>query len=166
MIRQSGGLGQVQPARPAQFSIIIYPAGRPRQARRHKLQIPRFPACGKARSFRCSSSPHATRLRWARAGTPELPGTDRLLIQQAGNAGLVGASSISLASPQAGKLTHFAAPPLPTRPACAGLARGPRSCPARIVYLSSRQATPGSSLPSMNSREAPPPVEMWVILSA
>ena len=33
-------------------------------------------------------------------------------------------------------------------------------------YLSSRQATPGSSLPSRNSREAPPPVEMWVILSA
>ena len=34
------------------------------------------------------------------------------------------------------------------------------------VYLSSRQATPGSSFPSMNSREAPPPVEIWVILSA
>ena len=33
-------------------------------------------------------------------------------------------------------------------------------------YLSSRQATPGSSLPSINSREAPPPVEIWVILSA
>ena len=33
-------------------------------------------------------------------------------------------------------------------------------------YLSSRQATPGSSLPSMNSRLAPPPVEIWVILSA
>ena len=30
----------------------------------------------------------------------------------------------------------------------------------RCNYLSSRQATPGSSLPSMNSREAPPPVEM------
>ena len=27
-------------------------------------------------------------------------------------------------------------------------------------------ATPGSSLPSRNSREAPPPVEMWLILSA
>ncbi|OUP48304.1 hypothetical protein B5F19_16450 [Pseudoflavonifractor sp. An184] len=79
--------------------------------------------------------------------------------------GVVGASSVSLASPQAGKLAHFAAPPLPTRPACAGLARGPRSCPDRN-YLSSRQATPGSSLPSRNSREAPPPVEMWVILSA
>ena len=25
---------------------------------------------------------------------------------------------------------------------------------------------PGSSRPSRNSREAPPPVEMWVILSA
>jgi hypothetical protein len=33
-------------------------------------------------------------------------------------------------------------------------------------YLSSRQATPGSSLPSRNSRLAPPPVEIWVILSA
>ena len=38
--------------------------------------------------------------------------------------------------------------------------------PLRCDHLSSRQATPGSSLPSMNSREAPPPVEMWVILSA
>ena len=34
------------------------------------------------------------------------------------------------------------------------------------TQASRRQATPGSSLPSMNSREAPPPVEMWVILSA
>ena len=33
-------------------------------------------------------------------------------------------------------------------------------------YLSSAAATPGSSLPSRNSREAPPPVEMWLILSA
>src|SRR5699024_4485291 len=33
-------------------------------------------------------------------------------------------------------------------------------------YLSCRQAMPGSSRPSRNSREAPPPVEMWVILSA
>ena len=37
---------------------------------------------------------------------------------------------------------------------------------ALLVYLSNRQATPGSSLPSINSREAPPPVLMWVILSA
>ena len=37
---------------------------------------------------------------------------------------------------------------------------------AEFFYLSSRQATPGSSFPSRNSREAPPPVEMWVILSA
>ena len=36
----------------------------------------------------------------------------------------------------------------------------------RSSYLSSRQATPGSSLPSRNSRDAPPPVEMWVILEA
>ncbi len=33
-------------------------------------------------------------------------------------------------------------------------------------YLSSRQATPGSSFPSINSRLAPPPVLIWVILSA
>ena len=36
----------------------------------------------------------------------------------------------------------------------------------RADYLSSRQATPGNSLPSRNSREAPPPVEICVILSA
>ena len=34
------------------------------------------------------------------------------------------------------------------------------------VYLSVRASTPGSFLPSRNSRLAPPPVEMWVILSA
>ena len=69
-----------------------------------------------------------------------------------------------------GKLAPSAAPPFPhtTRGGAAGLVRGPRrrSCPARKSYLSSRHATPGSSLPSRNSREAPPPVEMWVILSA
>ena len=48
----------------------------------------------------------------------------------------------------------------------AGLLWDPGSCPEGSPYLSRRQATPGSSLPSMNSREAPPPVEMWVILSA
>ena len=37
---------------------------------------------------------------------------------------------------------------------------------AGCLYASSRQATPGSSLPSRNSSEAPPPVEMWVMLSA
>ena len=38
-------------------------------------------------------------------------------------------------------------------------------CEIRSIrnYLSSRQAIPGSSRPSRNSREAPPPVEMWVI---
>ena len=35
--------------------------------------------------------------------------------------------------------------------------------PLRCNYLSSRQATPGSSLPSRNSSDAPPPVLMWVI---
>ena len=33
-------------------------------------------------------------------------------------------------------------------------------------YLSVSAATPGRILPSRNSRQAPPPVEMWVILSA
>ena len=33
-------------------------------------------------------------------------------------------------------------------------------------YSSSRQATPGASFPSINSRLAPPPVLIWVILSA
>ena len=40
---------------------------------------------------------------------------------------LVGTSSVSLASPQAGKLTHSAAPPLPTAPAplgCGGVPKG------------------------------------------
>ena len=39
-------------------------------------------------------------------------------------------------------------------------------CFLSAAYLSSRHATPGSSLPSRNSSEAPPPVEMCVILSA
>ena len=43
-----------------------------------------------------------------------------LLIQQAGHAGLVAASAVSLASPQAGKLAHFAAAPLPNGPAALG----------------------------------------------
>lgn len=34
------------------------------------------------------------------------------------------------------------------------------------VHTSSRAATPGRTLPSSSSREAPPPVEMWLILSA
>ena len=39
--------------------------------------------------------------------------------------------------------------------------------PFRILsYLSFRAATPGRVLPSRNSRLAPPPVEMWSILSA
>ena len=33
------------------------------------------------------------------------------------------------------------------------------------TYLSFTQTMPGSSFPSKNSREAPPPVEIWVILS-
>ena len=34
------------------------------------------------------------------------------------------------------------------------------------TYLSSAAATPGRVLPSRNSRDAPPPVEIWLILSA
>jgi hypothetical protein len=37
---------------------------------------------------------------------------------------------------------------------------------AHSATFSSRAATPGSSLPSRYSRVAPPPVEMWLILSA
>src|ERR1700674_5357158 len=33
-------------------------------------------------------------------------------------------------------------------------------------FLSVSASTPGSFLPSRNSSDAPPPVEMWVILSA
>ncbi len=47
-----------------------------------------------------------------------------------------------------------------------GLDEGEPAPPRRTPHASRRQATPGSSLPSMNSREAPPPVEMWLILSA
>src|SRR5215469_14631406 len=36
----------------------------------------------------------------------------------------------------------------------------------QLVYLSVSASTPGSFLPSRNSRLAPPPVEMWVIWSA
>ena len=86
----------------------------------------------------------------------------RLLVLQAGDAGRVRTSLILFVlirkdqnspmrlfflSPQ--KPFAFAGPPELLRP-----------------YLSSRQAMPGSSKPSRNSREAPPPVEMWVILSA
>ena len=34
-----------------------------------------------------------------------------------------------------------------------------------IYFLSDKKATPGNSLPSNNSKEAPPPVETWEILS-
>ena len=34
------------------------------------------------------------------------------------------------------------------------------------VYLLDRAVTPGSSLPSSNSREAPPPVDTWLSLSS
>ena len=57
------------------------------------------------------------------ASAPKYPGTssaDRNL-----RSALVVADCISLVSPQAARLAHFVAPPLPTRPACAGLARGP-----------------------------------------
>mmetsp|Transcript_19909 Transcript_19909/g.34327 ORF Transcript_19909/g.34327 Transcript_19909/m.34327 type:complete len:227 (+) Transcript_19909:273-953(+) len=37
---------------------------------------------------------------------------------------------------------------------------------ATAHFASSRAATPGSTLPSSSSREAPPPVEMWESLSA
>ena len=79
-------------------------------------------------------------------------------------------SSLPSASPQAphpaprpeAKACSFRCASFSTAKRFAGL---PVDVPG-MNYLSSRQATPGSSLPSMNSREAPPPVEMWVILSA
>ena len=43
--------------------------------------------------------------------------------------------------------------------------RATAQIPLGFAYLSLAAATPGSSLPSRNSREAPPPVEMWLILS-
>ena len=33
------------------------------------------------------------------------------------------------------------------------------------IYLLSKATIPGNSLPSKNSKEAPPPVDTWVILS-
>ena len=63
--------------------------------------------------------------------------------------------------PEGSKLNCSAVSPLPTK-AFAFAGAPELHCP----YLSSRQAMPGSSKPSRNSREAPPPVEMWVILSA
>src|SRR5699024_180149 len=59
-----------------------------------------------------------------------------------------------------GQLVHF---PVPGDDR---LAVFPVHAERSLDYLSSRQATPGSSRPSRNSREAPPPVLMWVILSA
>ena len=40
------------------------------------------------------------------------------------------------------------------------------SAPCKYAYLSVSASTPGSFLPSRNSRLAPPPVLMWVIWSA
>ena len=54
------------PGATARYSCLRVPVetGTPPH-RRSKLHIPRFAASGKARSFRCSSSPNRTRLRWA-----------------------------------------------------------------------------------------------------
>ena len=58
-------------------------------------------------------------------------------------------------------LGHSAVSPFPTKAfAFAG------SPELLRPYLSSRQAMPGNSRPSRNSREAPPPVEMWVMALA
>jgi len=60
--------------------------------------------------------------------------------------------------PDGSKLNCSAVSPLPTKDfAFAGTPELLRP------YLSSRQAMPGNSKPSRNSREAPPPVEMWVM---
>ena len=48
---------------------------------------------------------------------------------------------------------------------CRGTRLSEQSSDNINYYLSCAAATPGSSLPSRNSREAPPPVEIWLILS-
>merc|ERR1712054_22196 len=50
-------------------------------------------------------------------------------------------------------LTHGKKPPAPVHASL-------------LTYFSSSAATPGSTLPSRSSSDAPPPVLMWVILSA
>ena len=54
----------------------------------------------------------------------------------------------------------------PQGPQAAGRIRHNPTRNARKDQTSSSAATPGNSLPSRNSSEAPPPVEMWVILSS
>ena len=160
----------------ARKDALTCPAGRPRRASSEQAPDPSLPPAVKARSLRCSSSPHETRLRWAFAGAP-------------------GAARRREVTYPAGR-PRRAAPCPPgtpgrrrwTRPKrrLRRMKRGrveeaarlaaPRGAGNRFAatvgrrrqgsYLSSRQATPGSSLPSRNSREAPPPVEIWVILSA
>ena len=107
-------------------------------------------------------------LRWAHMGPPgSCPARGSYLSSRQATPGVVAAKSASSVSRFMRKTPsaplRLLSPCDPLRWAHMG---PPGSCPARGSYLSSRQATPGSSLPSMNSRLAPPPVEMWVILSA
>ena len=51
-------------------------------------------------------------------------------------------------------------------PVPSGSAEGPVVASYARHYGLSSAATPGSSMPARNSSEAPPPVEMWLILSA
>ena len=74
-------------------------------------------------------------------------------------------ASYHLISPSAKPHSFRCAASFPLQSRCWIAAGTLRNCP-QADQASSRQATPGRSLPSMNSREAPPPVEMWVILSA
>ena len=81
----------------ARYSCFCTPVETSTPPRRSKLRIVRFAASGKAHSLRCSSSPHKA---WRAA----LRGPH------------FGASSVSFASPQAARLIHSDAPPLPTKP--------------------------------------------------
>jgi hypothetical protein len=66
----------------------------------------------------------------------------------------------------------WAIPPLPPTKALPTQAmfetfpgQGPRGHPPRGYGAGSRAAMPGRSLPSSISKNAPPPVEIWVICS-
>ena len=102
--------------------------GQAAKRRPHGLHILRFPASGKAYSFRRSSSPHASKRlhgdpKWAEPipyqdgvktrKTPLEPVKKRFSFST--GRGLVGADFTSLASPQAGKLVHSVAPWLTSR---------------------------------------------------
>ena len=155
--------------------------------RRHGLRTAHFAASDKARSLRRASSPHATRFAGLARGPRYAPGRDSVkgagsgsihpfsqrLLQQLQDAlghlvglSLVVTSSVSLASPQAVKLAHFAAPPLPTEPASLGFGGDPGQAamlsqagqmlrhiqPALTAAAAGRPGAPGSPEPAWPER--------------